>query len=281
MKAKTPKTSKAQSYAGLEKILTIAGLILIVVGCVANLYGAYVNLRFIRDPIDVIYYLRYALMLSGGFAIGYWLRRKSPRVNQADRLFLAVAYAVLALAFYWLFDLARFGLQSLTNQLLYPWGKLVFEGIPLLSVLASLVVAYVWQFRPQRSSLSSVAKLVIILSFIIYQVYMLVSGPIMVLLGQATYTPGVPLWLTLVSYLTIPLLIAAAAYLVFGGVKSSFDRLFYAVLVGMLYSSLTMVLWEFRTDATSEATNIFSNIVTAIDLIYVGLILWRARHAIK
>jgi len=278
MKAKKKKIS---TYTHLEKILTLAGLALVVVGCVANLYGAYANRRFISDPIDVIYYLRYIVLLGGGFIAGYRLTKKSARRTQYNQLFLGVVYAVLAMALFWLFDLARFGLQGLSEQLSYPWAKIVFESTPLASVLTVLAIAYFRQSRPNRPDLSALAKVLIVVSFIVYQVYTLVSGPYFVLIGKATYNPNVPTWLIIGGYLVTPLAIAVVAYLLFGHIKPRFSRLFYAVLIGMFYSTLTIVLWEFRTDASYEATNIFSNIATALSILFVGVLLWRVRKAIK
>lgn len=278
MKAKKQKIS---TYTHLEKILTLAGLTLIVVGCVANLYGAYTNQRFIRDPIDIIYYLRYIVLLGGGFIAGYLLTKKSARLTQYNQLFLGVVYAVLAMALFWLFDLARFGLQGLFEHTAYLWGRIVFMGTPLLSALTVLVVAYFSQYRSNRSDLSTFAKIVIALSFIVYQVYMRASEAYHLITGTATYDPNMPVWLIIGSYLTTPLVIAIVAYPLFNNIKQRFDRLFYAALIGMFYSTLILVLWEFRTDASSESTNIFSNIVTALSILFVGVLLWRARKAIK
>ena len=275
------KKQKISTYTHLEKILTLAGLTLIIVGCIANLYGAYANLRFIRDPIDIIYYFCYIILLGGGFTVGYLLTKKSARRTQYNQLFLGVVYAVLAMALYWLFDSVRVGLQSLFGPPSFPWGKIVFMGAPLLAALTVLVVAYFSQYKPSRSDLNPFAKVAIILSFIVYQVYMLASGAYYLITGTATYVPNTPVWLIIGSYLITPLVIAIVAYLLFNNIKQRFDRLFYAILIGMLYSSLILVLWEFRTDPASEATNIFSNIVTALSILFVSVLVWRTRKAIK
>lgn len=265
----------------LEKILTIAGLTLIIVGCIANLYGAYSNLRFIHDPIDLIYYFRYLILLGGGFAVGYLFAKKSTNHKQYNKLFWGVFYAVLAMALYWLFDLARVGFQNSFGYPSYPWGRIIFDGIPLLSVIAALSVAYVSQYKSNRSDLSTFAKIVIILSFIVYQVYILASGAYFLITGTATYDPNMPTWLIIGSYLITPLVIAIVSYALLNNIKKRFDRLFYAVFIGTFYSAFTFVLWEFRTDASYEATNIFSSIVTALTILFAGVLLWRARKAVK
>lgn len=262
------KKSKVNAYAHLEKILTLAGLLVIIVGCAANLYGACANLRFIHDPIDVIYYFRYSILLAGGFAVGCLsVVKKSTRYNQ---LFVGVAYAVLAMTLYWLFDLARVSLQNLIGFLSYPWGKLLFMGMPLLSVIAASIVACFSQYQSNRSDLSAFTKAAIIFSFIVYQVYILASGSVV-------YDSTMPVWIIIGSYLINPLAIAIVSYLLFTTVQKWVDRLFYAVLVGMFYSTLTFVLWEFRTDPSSDATNIFSSTVTALAILFAGILLWRIR----
>jgi FtsH-binding integral membrane protein len=106
------KKQKNETFTHLEKIFVLTGLALVIVGCIANLYSAYINMRFIHDPIDLLYYFRYIILLGGGFAAGYLFTKKSPQHNQ---LFVGVGYAVLAITLYWMLDLARTGLQSFSG----------------------------------------------------------------------------------------------------------------------------------------------------------------------
>jgi len=274
------KNQKINIYARLEKILTLAGLILIAVGCIANLYGAFTNIRFIHDPIDFIYYFRYVILLGGGFAAGYLFAKK--KSTQYSQLFMGVSYAVLAMTLCWVFDLARVSLENLIGYLSFPWGKMVFMGIPLLSVIASLIIAYFSQYkRSSRSDLSTFAKVGIILSFTVYQTYTLATGIYFLVAGTATYDPNTPVWLMVGGYLLTPLAIAIISYLLLNHINKQLDRLFYAAFIGAFYSILTFVLWEFRTDASYEATNVFSSIVTALTVFLTAILLWRARKAIK
>lgn len=277
MKAKNKKTN---SYDRLEKVLALAGLILIIVGCVASLYGAYTNLRFIQDSLDFIYYSRYAILLGGGFAAGYLLAKKE--ATRSNRLFTGVSYAVLATTLCWVFDLVRVSFQGLTDDLPFPLGKIVFMGIPLLSLIAILIIAYVSQYRKtNHTGLSTPVKITMISSFTVYHVYMLASDIYFTSTGAATYSPNTSIWLMIGSYLITPLSIAIVSYLLLNKIDKRLNRLFYAALIGALYSIFTLVLWEFRTDPAYEATNIFGNIVAALSIVFTGVLLWRARKAIR
>lgn len=270
MKAKNKKTNH------LERVLVVAGLALIVTGCIANIYGASTNIRFIHEPIDSIYYFRYLVLLGGGFAAGYLLAQKSALYA---RLFIGIAYAVLAVALFWLFDFARVGLQSAFGMPPHPLGKIVFMGAPLLFVGIALVVAYVSQYKANRESVSPFTKGAILASFIMYQVGTLASELRYFVVDTATYDPTTP-WLALGSYLLSPLAVAIVLYAFLSTIKQ-FDRLFYAALTGMLYSTFIFVLWEFHIDPSSEATNSFSSVATTISIVYAGILIWYARKAIK
>jgi len=265
--------------AHLEKIVTLAGLAVITVGCIANLYSAYTNQRFIHDPVDYIYYLRYIILLGGGFAVGYMLARK--KSTRYSRLFAGVFYAVLAMAIFWLLFPARSGLQNLFGEPSYPWGKILFMGLPLLSIIIVVIITYFSQNKSNSSGVSTLAKVAMISSFVVYEVYTLISGVYFLITGTSTYSPNTSIWLIIVSYLVIPLVIAFISYLVLNNVKKRFDRLFFAALIGVLYSTFVSVLWEFRIDASEEATNIFSSIVIALAILLTGILLWQARKVVK
>jgi hypothetical protein len=275
------KKQTKNTYTQLEKVLTLAGLTLVIVGCLANIYSAPFNLHYANDPIDYIYYFRYLILLGGGVTIGYLFTRQPASQPRHSKLFAGASYAVLAIALYLVLDLARFGLQGLFGTPPFPWGKLIFMGGPLLAIIITMIIAYFLQYKSNQPSLSIFTKIAIILSFIAYQVYTLVSGTYYLIIGTATYDPNMPIWVIIGSYLIIPLVITIVSYALLNNIKKSFDRLFNAVLIGTLYSSLSFVLWEFRTDVSIEATNIFSNLVVALTLLFAGVLLWQARKAVK
>lgn len=275
------KKQTKDTYTQLEKVLTLAGLTLVIVGCLANIYSAPFNLHYVNDPIDYIYYFRYLILLGGGLTIGYLFAKQSTSQSRYDKLFIGVSYAAMATALYQLIDLSRVGLQGLFGPLPFPWGKLIFMAGPLLAIVTALIVAYFLQYKSNRSTVSVFAKIIIILSFIAYQVYTLVSGTYYLIIGTATYDPNMPIWLIIGSYLIIPLVIVIVSYALLNNIKKSFDRLFCAILIGTFYSTMGFVLWEFRTDASVEATNVFGTIVAALTLLFAGVLLGQARKAVK
>lgn len=266
-----------KSYSKLEKMFTVAGLGLIIIGCVANIYGAVTNVRFIYEPIDLAYYYRFVILLAGGFAIGYLLTKKSV----SSKCFAGVNYAILAIALSWLADAVRSTVPELWANLPYPFGKIMFFGMPLLAILITLLVAYFSQYKYKRSEVSKVTKMLIIVAFVISQLHFLVRSIYYLLDGTAILDPNMSFWYIVGSYLTTPIVVAGLSYLSLGTIKKRFDRLFYAVLIGAIYSILSLVLWEFRTDASSEATNIFGSIVALLTLIVAGILIWKARTATK
>jgi hypothetical protein len=275
------KNKQKNTDSHLQKIFTIASLLVIIIGCIANLYSAYINQRFIHDPIDPLYYFRYLILIGGGFVAGYFLTKRSGAGAQRAKLSNGAFYAILAIALFCFLDALRASLQPLTNTLGFPWGKLLFEGMSILAIVVTLLIAYFSQYKSHRADLGMFAKSALVLSIIGYHVYFLGSEAYFLVTGTATYDPAAHIWAILGGYLITPIIITIASYLLLWNMTKQFDKLFYATLIGTLYSTLTLVWWEFRTDASLESTNIFSGIVTAITLVFVAILTWRVRKAIK
>lgn len=262
------------TYARLEKVLTLAGLAFIVVACLANAYSVYLNFRFINDPIGAIYYFRNIIILGGGFAIGHLLTKKSVDNSLQNMLFAGVVYAVLASAIYWIVDLIRVDLQNIFGIPPFPWGRIAFEGGATLALIVALVIALISRHKPKFSAVGAVAKIVLIVSFIIYQLRTLIPA------AGADFS-NASVWLIIAGYLTTPIVIAFIAFVLLKNVKILLDRAFYASFVGVAYTALIYALWDFRTDASSEATNIFSIVVSLISIIATVVLLWHVRRAVK
>jgi hypothetical protein len=275
------KNKQKNTDSRLPKILTAAATAVIVIGGIANLYSAYINQRFIHDPISLLYYLRYFILIGGGFAAGYLLVKKPTTNARYTKLSNGVFYAILAVTLFCFLDALRASLQPLFDLPVLPWGELLFEITPPLSVVIVLLIAYFSQYKSHRSYLSRHAKIALIVSFIGYQVYFLGSQAYSLMTGAASYDPAAHIWSILGGYLVTPIIVTIAAYLVLCTMTKQFDKLFYATLIGALYSTLTLLLWEFRTDPSLESTNIFSGIVTAITLVFVAILTWRVRTAVK
>lgn len=273
------KTKTIYRFVKANGIITLAGLVIIIIGILANLFSIYNNRGFIDDPISSIYYARYIIILGGGFIIGYLLTKKNTTKN--DRLFLGINYAALAVALSWVFDLIRVTFQNIFGYAPYPWSKTIFECLPLLPVIAILVLAYFLQYKPKRTDFSKLAKITLIASFLIWVIYNLFSGAYDLITGAATFAPNQPIWQTIISYATMPIAILIISYVLLNAIKQRFDRLFLAILIATFYNILIFVLWEFRTDASADASTIFGNVVTFICVPYTGIILWKVRKSIK
>ncbi len=257
-----------------EYLFTSFGLLVIVVGCIANLYSAYVNQRFIHDPfLDPQYYFRYVILLLGGFGAGYLLTKKETAKQNSFRMSKGVFYAVFAVMLYSAFDIVHFMIRALFGMLGFPWEKILLEGVPIFAVFVTFLIVYLTQFRPERSVLSSLAKKLFVLVFAAHEIYN-ISTSIYYFNNETS------VWMLVASYATAPIVIAVISYLVLGG-KKTFERLFYAVFAGALYESLSVVLWEFRTDASAGATMTFDTITMFIALGFTALLVWQTRKAIK
>lgn len=256
------------------KQFVLAGLAVIALGCVANIYNSYANVRFIHDPIDYAYYFRYVILLSGGFAFGYFFTKKSAKSNQ---VFTGVTYACLALCLFFLSDFIRALFPSLFTAP-YPIGKMLFMGMSLLALGVTLVLAYFWQFRTNRTDTSPSAKIALIVSLVAYQGTLLVQNVYddAILSGQ---DQTATLYL-IANLLTSPITIIAISYLVLAVVKNRLDRLFYAGLVGVFYSIFILSLGELQIEAYSRTVLISNAIDTVFALIFTCLFLWQVRRMV-
>jgi hypothetical protein len=270
--------TKKEVVSRLNSTFAFAGLALVIVGCLANIYSASANLRFIHDPIDLIYYFRYIILLGGGFAAGYLLTKKTTKYS---RHYTGAIYAALAMSVYWLLDFARVGIQNSFTGLTYPFTKIVFIGMPLVAVACIVLVAYLTQRRPQHSDVSTFSKSAIIISFVVYQAYNLIVSSYSLMLDLANRSSDTFVWMAAIAYLTSPIVITIISYFLLTSVKRHMNNLFYATVAGVFYATLTSVLWEFRTDVSHESTPIFSVVVTIVAVIFVAALLWQARRVTK
>lgn len=273
--AKNKKTTNAH----IEKTLTIAGLMLVILGCIASLFYGYINQRFINEPIlDSIYYFNYIVLLGGGFAAGYLLTRKGKA-----RLFSGVAYALLTVLIYLLIDVMRAAIvRNLFDTPSFPWERIMFEGEPAIALALTIFIAITMQRKAKQLDFSTAAKWLFIIAFVITQLYQLISGLIMNAVNPSDSGLYItPIWLVIGSYIINPLFITLLAYLLFSRVKNGFQRLFYSVFTGAFSSILFLILWNFRTDPSLSATNTFETISITITLLAVSILLWQARLATK
>jgi hypothetical protein len=248
-----------------EKAFTVAGLILIVVGCIANAYGAYVNQRFIYDPLlDPLYYFRYIILLLGGFAAGYIFVK-----DKALKVYNGVFYAAFAMALYHTLDIVRLLVRGTFGALGFPWEKIIFQGMSLFIVIVVFMIAYIAK-KPNKQSLNPVSKKIFIAAFVAYELYSIAST-----VYYSNYEA--PLLAIVLGYLISPLVIAIVSYFLLTG-KKVFEKVFYASFIGVLYGSLMYVLWEFRIDASANTTMAFSTTTNIVALLCASVLVWRVRQ---
>lgn len=256
-----------QHTTSIEKTLGIAGAIFVLIGCAASIYSTYHNQRFIYDPLDVVYYLRYLLLISGGFLAGWFFTTKQ---DLFTRLFNGAFYALVAMSLYVAVD----GLRAITEQTIgvpsFPWSRFFFLEMPLVAAAVAIALAYYAKLA--RST--RIPQNIFIASFVIYQLYILCMTLI-------AYTFDTQLLLLLVGFLLSPLAIATASYTLLGVIKHRFDRILYATFIGALYAYSGLTIWGFNVDPSAEIVQVFSTITVVSTLLFAAIVLWQARQKTK
>lgn len=265
--------NKKQKPVTINKLFALIGSIIILISCLSNIFGFYNNLIFINDTIGVIYYLRLIILLGGGFIIGYLFTNNK---EFYDKLYSGVVYATIANSFFWIFDIIRLPITNL--NLPYPFSKLLFEGLPLFAIVATLIIAIIIKRKYKNISTNNPINLLIICSLIITQIYSIASNLYYLATGVASFDPYTPIWFTIFSYSTLPIVVALTFYIFTKNIKPKLTRLFYATLAASLYYSFVMALWELRLDADLNATVIFDSIVTLTSLIPIVTIIYKIKH---
>lgn len=266
MKTKKPLTDTS------IKQFTMLGIAVLILACIANLYNSYANVRFIHDPIDYLYYFKYVILLASGFAFGYFFTKKSAKSN---RLFTGIVYATLAISLFWLTDMLRAFVPSLFTAP-YPTGKILFMGMPLVSIVITLIVAYLLQYKPNRTDTNPIVKVALPIIFGLYEITGLIQGVYFISLDASLHSPSA-LWDLFSNYLVSPFVVALVAYLVLTNIKKQSDRLLYAGLIGVFYSVFLLSLGEFQLEAYSRVVVISNAIATIMGLLFVALLLIQVR----
>lgn len=271
---------KNNSYTSLERYLSIAGLSIVILGFIANIYYAYVNQRFLQSSPNITFYfiyLNYVITLGGGFLAGYWLTKKD---LNGSRLLSGVTYAFLATLFFFLLSAVQFRTRILWGDPPYPWGMLLFNSAPLLGLLIAVGTAYVLQYRQKKSGLSIRTMLIFAISFLAYVINEILNNAYFAFTAHSLQL-DTPLWITVGNYLIHPLVITAVAYLLLRRISGGVQRLFYSTFIGTLAYILTLLLWNFQTDPSVDAVNQFQVVSTAIIVFATGVILWGSLSAIN
>lgn len=271
---------KNNSYTSLERYLSIAGLSVVIIGFIANIYYAYVNQRFFQSSPNItfyIFYLNYVITLGGGFLAGYWLTKKD---MHGSRLLSGVTYAFLATLFFFLLSAVQFRVRILWGDPPYPWGMLLFNCAPLFGLLIAVGTAYVLQYRQKKNGLSIRTMFIFAISFLVYVINEILNNAYFAFTAHSQQL-DTPLWITVGNYLDHPLVITVVAYMLLRRINGGVKRLFYATFIGTLAYILTLLLWNFQTDPSVDAVNQFQVVNTVIVVFATGFILWRSHSAIN
>lgn len=276
-KASTSKVSKVPA----EKTLVKAGIALVILGIISSIFYAYTNQRFMHSIItDIFYYLNYAVVLGGGFAVGYLFTTRKGNGAGGNKAFNGVVYAFITTSLYFMIDALR---TISINVFGGPSGYIdgiLFGYSALLGVAFAVFLAYYLQSRSKKSVLSSGSKRALIISFLAVQSYYLIETIYYVLVPPVGLDSGSwPLWMTVVSYLTHPVVLALIAFLALTNIKGIVQRLFYATFISAFAYILNLVLWNFRTDPSMESTGVFQIIMFVLMLAVTGGLILQVRHS--
>ena len=268
---------KTKTQSNLEHLLSATGIGVIILAGIATLFSMWNNQRFIHEPLDIVYYCRYLLLLGGGFLLGAMVLRTKPAKNAEPTFFLAATYAILAVSVFFFLDILRLLFRDFFGEPSYPWGKIIFLCGPLIALLIVAGIAFVLRKWAYGSALR-LTKILFISLFAIQQIQ--IVWPVLSSMDTTVWSAE-SVWILLLGFIAFPLTVAVIAYLLFGKVKSQLDRVFYSALIGTMYFIATLLAWEFRTNAEAEATAIFGTVVTGLIGAVTILVLWRSRKAIQ
>jgi hypothetical protein len=267
--------------APYEKILAKSGAVLVALAAASSIYYLYANRSFVHDLFGLAYYLNYLLILGGGFAIGYLLSRGT---DKSSKVYIGATYALLAMSLYSLIYVVPFLIDRFYGMLPFPWGRILFEGLPIFALLLTTLIAYIFQFRPGKGlSPQSMKSFVRIFALAqIYSISNLVYWTVMTPSAEVSdQSLQTPLYITIAGYLSNPIVIALAAFLLIGTVKNLSARIFAASFIGAFSSALLYILWNFRTDPSADSINVFQLFVFSITMIATVLLILKVRKAAK
>ena len=265
----TKPTTK--TYHKLEILLSSAGLSVVAVGLIASLYGTYASLRFIHGISDLGYYLGYFIILGGGFLVGYILSRRQKNATRQATLFAGVLYAMLSMSVYWILDALRIILQDSFGPIAPTWAESMFEIIPFLSIAIALIIGLFAHYILKQSIMGLFAKTLLITLFTAHQLYILIP--------YLTLFDPIAAKLIIVGILVSPISVMVPLYFVLGNIKPLYDRVFYAVLLATFYTTFGAATREFSADVSRPARISFYLVTTAIALLFIGIVAWKAREA--
>lgn len=245
-------------YPSFEKIILLAGHLIVLLALAASAFSVIHNIRFVYDPFDVINYAKHFVLIGLGFVLGYLLSGYGPVApTNETKVRSGLQFALLSYVLFVLLDITRVFANNSLLGIGYPWGKIIFTGLPIFALMLALVIHLLTlKWRAHSHQIASPSFIVVIGLFIATQILWLIDR-INILASDEV------VWMTLLNAATHPIVVTVVALAVFRRVTSFTERLSYAVAVGLLYMITYSAIWEFRTNPDAEATNMFQLATTA------------------
>lgn len=256
-------------YPSFEKIILLAGHLIVLLALAASTFNVIHNIRFIYEPMDVLYYARHFVVIGLGFVIGYLLSSYNhmPPTHET-KVRNGMQFMLLSYVLYTLFEILQVFMNDAFAGINYPWSRLLFVGLPVFALMTALVIHLVtFRWREYSHQIASPSFIVVVVLFIATQILWLIDR-INILASDEV------VWMTLLNAATHPIVVTVVALAVFRRVTSFTERLSYAVAVGLLYMITYSAIWEFRTNPDAEATNMFQLATTTV--LVAGLALFFA-----
>lgn len=249
--------------------MAVAGLVLLLFVVASSIFSLFNNARFFQDAFDLVYYTRFTVIIVGGFLIGLLFRGYTKKALLTGRsIFTGISYGLLAFSTYFLFDMIRLPFNDLIFGLPFPYAKFVFEGMPLLALVAVFLVA----LCIKRSNKTDFVRNKIFISSLMIAFFgtFIAQRIQLLILASTDWTSA--LTFSFSSIVFEPVSIAIIVFIMLISIKPLLDRFMYSILIGLVYSASLMAFWEFRTDAGDEATNRFGLIASIVTLSIVAIL---------
>lgn len=281
MDKKINKKSQKKSFS-LEKIFAISGILLVAFTAIATLFTLATSQVFIRDALDVAYYARFATTIIGGFTIGLLLayfgqKRKNRTANGI--VLTGLYYGLITFSLYLLADYVRIPLSNLFPAPGYPWGKIIFQGLPLAVLILTALLAAINLLRNHvQPWTDKVFQWLFIGLFVIPQISLVFSFGFT---SPNDIPVGTALIMGALGILTTPLAVAVLAYIALHPISNHLNRLFLSSVIGTLFGTVMYISWEFRLSPEYSSTILFGIISTVLSYVAASLLLFFARRSVK
>ena len=262
----------------LQKPIIVSGVVLGVLTILASIVSLSVASSLYHSPLGVVYYLRFAVVLLGGGLIGSAAAILANKYikKQSSVVTTGIIFALLSYCLFMLTDVFRVLFNPAINELGFPLTAIIFNGMPLLALALTTVVAaaayagkraFTLDQRWLQGTFASI--------FILQQLSLALSltqGLEYAQLDTMTF------FLLALNILITPLIVSGLVYLSLKGTLETGIRIFMATLIGAVYLVIRDIGWEFRLDASYESTLIFSFVITIVAIIAVAVLTYSVRR---